>query len=124
MIQIKHCLNHSNGLIITRMLNTSCVRFKKGPERIDHPPPPGYDQSAVRKLNKPESITSIEDWMRVRYKNRNVKERLIHAIATDDRLVTESKEAQKISDSKLRALESSLVARGCVLSFVCFDRNF
>lgn len=112
MIQIKRFLNHPNGLVITRTIKTSCILSKKGPERIDHPPAPGYDQEAIKKLNKLESISSIDDWMRVRYKNRNVKERIIHAIATDDRLVTESKEAQQISDSKLRAFESSLVARG------------
>ena len=50
--------------------------------------------------------------MRVRYKNRNGMERKIHAMAVNDRLVTESKEAEEISDSKLRALEQSLAARG------------
>lgn len=112
LIHTNRCLCNSSFQIITRSFKTFVPLYKKGPELIHHKPPPAFDHDVIKKLKRPESISSTEDWMKVRYKNRNARERLIHAMATDDRLVTESKDAEEISDSKLRALETSLVARG------------
>lgn len=114
LIHSHRFLIQSNASNIIRFLRSSAPLFKKGPEKIHHLPLPGYDPDGWKRLpeNTPETDRSVEDWMRVRYKNKNVKERIIHAMAVDDRLVTESKDAEKISDDKLRALEASLVARG------------
>lgn len=56
-----------------------------------------------------------QKWVDVRWKNKNSAETLIHTMAMDETRRSDPHEARRISDAKLTALRSSLMAKGYVL---------
>ena len=77
------------------------------------------DRSRFAVKIHPDQVPPLEDpqskghkWMDVRWKNKNSAETLIHSLAIDESRRSDAREAQSISDQKLRALKNSLTTRG------------
>ena len=70
--------------------------------------------AAIDKDQYPEIETPFEfnpKWMDIRFKTKNLAEKKVHSMAVDETLRSDARDARRISDEKLKALEDSLMSR-------------
>ena len=70
--------------------------------------------AGIDKDQYPDIETPFEfnpKWMEIRFKTKNLAEKKVHSIAVDETLRSDPRDARRISDEKLKALEDSLMSR-------------
>ena len=74
------------------------------------PVEPGINNSEIDTRDNKK----LAQWQKVRWKNKNIQEKIIHSMAQDDTKRSDPEDARRISDLKMNALRTSLVSRGFV----------